>query len=147
MPYHVPCIAPQLPALTEQTDWKHSAVHQAMSFSAAFFAVELCIQQVPAHQDSCFQLHCTPSNTLLSLSLLQNSKMRALAAYLLLVLGGNAAPSVEDVKGVLGSVSVEVEDADVQAVLDAVKDKVSHQTRGGQACLPSPFVAASAAAL
>ncbi|KAL6937539.1 60S acidic ribosomal protein P2 [Hanseniaspora osmophila] len=49
--------------------------------------------------------------------------MKYLAAYLLLVQGGNASPSAEDIKSVIESVGVEVESAKVDALLSALEGK------------------------
>ncbi|MCL7034317.1 hypothetical protein MKW94_027774 [Papaver nudicaule] len=49
--------------------------------------------------------------------------MKFIAAYLLAVLGGNTAPTAEDIKGILGSVGAEVDDERIQLLLSQVKDK------------------------
>ncbi|KAI9499564.1 60S acidic ribosomal protein P2 [Zychaea mexicana] len=49
--------------------------------------------------------------------------MKYLAAYLLLVAGGNAAPTAEDIKSVLGSVGVEVEADRVSSLIKALEGK------------------------
>ena len=49
--------------------------------------------------------------------------MKYLAAYLLLVNAGNTAPSAADVKKVLESVSIEVEDDKVEKLLAEVEGK------------------------
>ncbi|KAL6940667.1 60S acidic ribosomal protein P2 [Hanseniaspora vineae] len=49
--------------------------------------------------------------------------MKYLAAYLLLVQGGNASPSAEDIKSVIESVGVEVESSKVDALLSALEGK------------------------
>jgi large subunit ribosomal protein LP2 len=49
--------------------------------------------------------------------------MKYIAAYLLLVLGGNKTPSADDVKGVLSSVGVDVEDEKLTKLLADLKDK------------------------
>ncbi|PIS48921.1 60S acidic ribosomal protein P2-A [Candidozyma auris] len=52
-----------------------------------------------------------------------NNTMKYLAAYLLLVNAGNAAPSAADIKKVLESVSIEVEDEKVDQLLAEVDGK------------------------
>lgn len=49
--------------------------------------------------------------------------MKYLAAYLLLVAGGNATPAAADIKNLLGSVGVEVEDERVAALIKALEGK------------------------
>ena len=49
--------------------------------------------------------------------------MKYIAAYLLLVLGGNKTPSADDVKGVLSSVGVEAEEDKLTKLLGDLKDK------------------------
>lgn len=51
--------------------------------------------------------------------------MKYLAAYLLLVEGGNATPSASDIKAVIESVGVEAEDARIQALLSSLEGKGS----------------------
>ncbi|KAI8097797.1 60s acidic ribosomal protein-domain-containing protein [Gilbertella persicaria] len=51
--------------------------------------------------------------------------MKHLAAYLLLVAGGNAHPSAEDLKKVLGSVGVEVDESRASALLKAMEGKTA----------------------
>ncbi|CAR26126.1 hypothetical protein ZYGR_0E01090 [Zygosaccharomyces rouxii] len=51
--------------------------------------------------------------------------MKYLAAYLLLVQGGNAAPAAADIKKVVESVGVEAEDARIQALLTSLEGKGS----------------------
>ena len=43
--------------------------------------------------------------------------MRNIAAYLLAVLGGNASPSVDDVKKILDSVSIKADDAQLKKLV------------------------------
>ena len=50
--------------------------------------------------------------------------MKYIAAYTLLVLGGKATPSAEDVKGVIESVGGEVDMDAVQKMVDEVSAKV-----------------------
>lgn len=49
--------------------------------------------------------------------------MRHLAAYLMLVLAGNASPSAEDVTKVLGSAGVEADEERLSALFASLKDK------------------------
>eukprot|EP00567_Pseudictyota_dubia_P017951 CAMPEP_0197434336 /NCGR_PEP_ID=MMETSP1175-20131217/2091_1 /TAXON_ID=1003142 /ORGANISM="Triceratium dubium, Strain CCMP147" /LENGTH=104 /DNA_ID=CAMNT_0042963019 /DNA_START=60 /DNA_END=370 /DNA_ORIENTATION=- len=49
--------------------------------------------------------------------------MRHVAAYLMLVLGGNATPSADDVKGVLSSVGVEADDAQLKSLISSLEGK------------------------
>jgi hypothetical protein len=50
--------------------------------------------------------------------------MRHLAAYLLLVLGGNATPSVDDITNVVVAAGGAVDDAAVEALLGDLEGKV-----------------------
>ena len=49
--------------------------------------------------------------------------MKELAAYLLLVLSGNASPSADDVKGVLSSVGIESSDDEVSKIAASLEGK------------------------
>ncbi|CAI4059082.1 hypothetical protein SKDZ_04G5820 [Saccharomyces kudriavzevii ZP591] len=51
--------------------------------------------------------------------------MKYLAAYLLLVQGGNAAPSAADIKAVVESVGAEVDDARINELLSSLEGKGS----------------------
>lgn len=51
------------------------------------------------------------------------SKMKHLAAYLLLSLGGNDSPSAKDIKGVLDSVGIEADDERLKNLLAELKGK------------------------
>jgi large subunit ribosomal protein LP2 len=51
--------------------------------------------------------------------------MKHLAAYLLLTLGGNESPSASDIKTLLGTATIEADDAEIEKMLEAVKGKVS----------------------
>ncbi|KAL9661102.1 hypothetical protein QQ045_025922 [Rhodiola kirilowii] len=51
------------------------------------------------------------------------SKMKAVAAYLLAVLGGNTAPSADDLKHILGSVGAEADNDKLELLLNEVKGK------------------------
>ncbi|KAG4185834.1 hypothetical protein ERO13_A08G004200v2 [Gossypium hirsutum] len=50
-------------------------------------------------------------------------KMKVVAAYLLAVLGGNASPSADDLKVILGSVGAEADDDRIELLLSEVKGK------------------------
>ncbi|KAL8474166.1 hypothetical protein ACS0TY_030845 [Phlomoides rotata] len=49
--------------------------------------------------------------------------MKIIAAYLLVVLGGNASPSADDLKSILGSVGIEVDEDKLNLLLSQVKSK------------------------
>lgn len=49
--------------------------------------------------------------------------MKHLAAYLLLVLGGNNSPTAKDIKNVLDSVGIEADDDRIKKLLGEVKGK------------------------
>ncbi|XP_022767253.1 60S acidic ribosomal protein P2-like [Durio zibethinus] len=49
--------------------------------------------------------------------------MKVIAAYLLAVLGGNANPSADDLKHILGSVAAEADDDKIKLLLSQVKRK------------------------
>ncbi|TYI12730.1 hypothetical protein ES332_A08G008300v1 [Gossypium tomentosum] len=49
--------------------------------------------------------------------------MKVVAAYLLAVLGGNASPSADDLKVILGSVGAEADDDRIELLLSEVKGK------------------------
>ncbi|TKY62011.1 60S acidic ribosomal protein P2-4 [Spatholobus suberectus] len=49
--------------------------------------------------------------------------MKVIAAYLLAVLGGNAAPSADDLKDILGSVGADANDDNISHLLSEVKGK------------------------
>lgn len=51
--------------------------------------------------------------------------MKHLAAYLLLVAGGNASPSADELKTLLSSVGVEVDQSRVSALLKAMEGKTA----------------------
>ncbi|GMH07320.1 hypothetical protein Nepgr_009160 [Nepenthes gracilis] len=53
----------------------------------------------------------------------QSSKMKVVAAYLLAVLGGNASPSADDLKDILGSVGAEADDDMIELLLSEVDGK------------------------
>ncbi|XP_028782348.1 60S acidic ribosomal protein P2-2 [Neltuma alba] len=49
--------------------------------------------------------------------------MKVIAAYLLAVLGGNASPSADDIKQILGSVGAEADDDRIELLLSELKGK------------------------
>ncbi|KAL4014790.1 hypothetical protein IC575_027008 [Cucumis melo] len=49
--------------------------------------------------------------------------MKVVAAYLLAVLGGNTSPGVDDVKAILNSVGVEIDEERITLLLSEVKGK------------------------
>ncbi|CCC67745.1 hypothetical protein NCAS_0A11870 [Naumovozyma castellii] len=51
--------------------------------------------------------------------------MKYLAAYLLLVQGGNAAPSAADIKSVIDSVGLEVDETRINSLLSSLEGKGS----------------------
>ena len=53
----------------------------------------------------------------------QSRKMKHLAAYLLLNLGGNSSPSADDIKAVLDSVGIESDDDRLEKLLSELKGK------------------------
>ena len=55
--------------------------------------------------------------------------MKYLAAYLLLVAGGKAAPTAADIKSVLGSVGVEAEAERVDALVKALEGKTVDEVK------------------
>jgi large subunit ribosomal protein LP2 len=71
--------------------------------------------------------------------------MRFVAAYLLATLGGNASPSKDDVRAILGSVGAEVDEAklemlfrevdgkDIAALIAAGREKLAFASRGAAA--------------
>jgi len=74
--------------------------------------------------------------------------MRHLAAYLLLVVGGNASPSAEDVKALLATAGVEVDDARLSQLIGdlAGKDVNELVALGKEKLMKGGAVAAAAAA-
>ncbi|KAK1614071.1 hypothetical protein QYE76_019588 [Lolium multiflorum] len=83
--------------------------------------------------------------------------MRFVAAYLLAILGGNASPTKDDVRAILGSVGAEVDEAklemlfkevggkDLPALIAAGREKLAFASRGAAAAA-TPAAAAAAAA-
>jgi large subunit ribosomal protein LP2 len=76
--------------------------------------------------------------------------MKYLAAYLLLVQGGNATPAVADIKSVLEAAGVEVEESRISALLESLEGKTLEEViaAGNQklASVPTGGSAAPAAA-
>lgn len=58
-----------------------------------------------------------------SVSQTKSIKMKHLAAYLLLGLGGNSEPSASDIKGVLSSVGVDADDERLEKLVEELKGK------------------------
>lgn len=56
-------------------------------------------------------------------------KMKHLAAYLLLGLGGNASPSAADIKSVLESVGIEADDERLEKLLSELEGKDINEVR------------------
>jgi large subunit ribosomal protein LP2 len=56
-------------------------------------------------------------------------KMKHLAAYLLLTLGGNSSPSEKDVKTVLESVGIEADDERLSTLISELKGKDLQEVR------------------
>ena len=50
-------------------------------------------------------------------------RMRYVAAYLLATLGGNSNPSANDIKDILGSVGIDVDDERLDKVISELKGK------------------------
>merc|ERR1711931_42912 len=77
-------------------------------------------------------------------------KMRYIAAYLLATMGGNASPSADDIKQILGSVGVDVDEEQLKVVIDqlAGKDVNEVMASGAEllASVPSGGAAAGGAA-
>ena len=72
--------------------------------------------------------------------------MRHVAAYLLLVLGGNAAPTADDVKGVLAAADIEADQAQLDRLLASLEGKsVDEIIEAGKAKLAKMTVAAGPA--
>ncbi|GAB2235857.1 hypothetical protein Drorol1_Dr00026300 [Drosera rotundifolia] len=53
----------------------------------------------------------------------EEAKMKVIAAYLLAVLGGNAHPSADNLKKILGSVGAEADDTMIKLLLSQVQGK------------------------
>ncbi|KAG1681329.1 hypothetical protein FOA52_007375 [Chlamydomonas sp. UWO 241] len=76
--------------------------------------------------------------------------MRVVSAYLLAVLGGNAAPAEADIKAILASVGVEAESASIQKLIGELAGKdvadVIAEGKKSLAAMPSGGGAVSAGA-
>nr|ACD93721.1 60S acidic ribosomal protein P2 [Patiria pectinifera] len=74
--------------------------------------------------------------------------MRYVAAYLLAVLGGNASPSAKDIKQILETVAVGVEDEQLNKVIEQLSgkniDEVIAEGQSMLASVPTGGVAAAA---
>lgn len=66
----------------------------------------------------CFQVEICIDNTSFAAT-----KMKHLAAYLLLSLGGNSSPSAKDVKSVLESVGIEADDERLSSLISELEGK------------------------
>lgn len=58
-----------------------------------------------------------------------NAKMKHLAAYLLLGLGGNTSPSADDIKEVLESVGIEADEERLEKLLSELEGKDINEVR------------------
>lgn len=58
-----------------------------------------------------------------------STKMKHLAAYLLLGLAGNSDPSADDIKGVLSAVGIEADDDRLDSLLGELKGKDINEVR------------------
>ncbi|XP_062013526.1 large ribosomal subunit protein P2-like [Rosa rugosa] len=84
--------------------------------------------------------------------------MKVVAACMLAALGGNASPSADDVKKILGSVGAEADDSRIELLLSELKgkditelvasgrEKLASVPSGGSAAVASPAAATTAAA-
>ena len=63
------------------------------------------------------------------------SEMRYIAAYLLATMGGNASPSADDVKQILGSVGVDVDEEQLQVVIDQLAGKDVNEVMASGECI------------
>jgi large subunit ribosomal protein LP2 len=76
--------------------------------------------------------------------------MRNVAAYLLLTLGGNANPTAEDIKGLLGSVGIETDNERVEKLISELSgkniDEVIAKGVGKLASMPSGGASSASAA-
>ena len=59
----------------------------------------------------------------------ESYKMKHLAAYLLLNLGGNASPSADDIKGVLAAVGIEADNDRLEKLLAELEGKDINEVR------------------
>ncbi|XP_050370129.1 60S acidic ribosomal protein P2-like [Argentina anserina] len=84
--------------------------------------------------------------------------MKVVAAYMLAVMGGNASPSADDVKKILGSVGAEADDIKIELLLSQLKgkditelvasgrEKLASVPTGGSAAVAAPAAGTTAAA-
>jgi hypothetical protein len=77
---------------------------------------------VSAHRDL---HHPNPSNTHAQ----KTAKMKHIAAYMLLTLGGNTSPSASDIKEVLSSVGVEADEERLTQLLSELEGKDINEVR------------------
>merc|ERR1712142_662866 len=79
---------------------------------------------------------------------LTSSEMRYIAAYLLATMGGNPSPSADDVKQILGSVGVDVDEEQLNIVIQqlAGKDVNEVMASGAELLASVPSGGAAAAA-
>ncbi len=61
-------------------------------------------------------------------------QMRHVAAYLMLLIGGNAAPTAANIKSVLDAAGIAGDDADIEKLLASVEGKVRAGVLGGPRC-------------
>merc|ERR1712137_62476 len=80
----------------------------------------------------------------------RTTQMKYVAAYVLAVLGGSENPSAADVKKVLSSAGVSVDDAEVDKVISELKGKnvfdVIEEGKGKLSSVPTVAVSSGAAA-
>merc|ERR1712183_133415 len=72
--------------------------------------------------------------------------MRYVAAYLLATMGGNASPSADDVKQILGSVGVDVDEEQLNVVIQQLAGKDVNEVMAGGADLLASVPSGGAAA-
>jgi len=72
-----------------------------------------------------------PFDHKLTREIFKTIKMKHLAAFLLLGLGGNTSPSAKDIKAVLSSVGIEADDERLSALLSELKGKDINEVRIG----------------
>ena len=61
--------------------------------------------------------------------------MRYLAAYLLLQIGGNESPTAKDIKKVISSVGIEIDEDRIQTLLSELKGKDINTVRSPSPCV------------
>ena len=72
--------------------------------------------------------------------------MRYVAVYLLATMGGNASPSADDVKQILGSVGVDVDEEQLNVVIQQLAGKDVNEVMASGASVPSGDAAAEGVA-